>query len=1799
MQKNKPQKLSKQNFTNLIKILISFINAFLQTITKLTTGIVIFINKKITKFQEQKKNPTNYKNIKHQNIRWDKIKTPLPLEEQGDFRRRKKQHPTYYQYLKLFTPKLNLRSWKWKRFTLSMIMTFILTLQFTGINWWQLPKPALAAASIQIEPLTWDMVGLDSNKPPTEGPQDYLVGSRVCNMSTNEPVRDVTVKYKTDGVNNGFTFINIATDTLFLDYLPPNDPTIPGTIADAVTGPYIFDNDANRLLQKTKYEINFTPTNCADFYVNLDITRTSAAFNTYQRYYMEATAIDPAGNLLGPIRTPQPRQIYITKLISQARNTVSDFYCDTPSGAGQRGNVNVAVGDVMVCTAIGHTATAYPQLSFTANFPNIVFQILDVNTSYSNPTGGENSAVYADGCGWVQDPTSPDYYRSPTNCAGAGWPGQYVNNSGGEGTGLNVVTNYTVKVLSKPPSGSNVKVSNIVLDFSGGSFHYNADYGTDICPTTNCLNFDIDDSENSDLSIVKSHVGNFTLGANQYTMTITDNANSVNAKDVKFYDTLPVGYSFSSPLIANSGLGQDGEKWYCTITDPIAFGGQNRSVVCNFTNGTFLNKTDDFILDGSTQTLIFNVNVEVPPASTNSTNVACVKAINDINPNNDCDNDPTTIIFGPNIKLTKDDNNPSTPPFGAPDEIFVAGSTHTYNFLVEKTTDAYNVDGPLTLVDTLPTGVNFVSSNNNDGWSCTESGQTVVCSRATGLTGTTADPSSKTTFAMTVSVGLNAVDMDPVTSGIQVINTATVTSGSLDVNPNDNTDTQTNTVTIPAPDLTIDKTDFDFPFITGTSNNIYLFTIRNKNTPGTITTTGDINFTDVLPAHLNLVSAGNAPGSSGWTCTPAGPTTAPSVPTAIPLAAPTYNNPGTSVGVTVNCTNSNPLPPGFSTQIQIVVAPNYTGTYTIGNRATVTTAGETIFDFGDDPANGTGDANNICKARVPEITSANCDEEITNVRPAQNNALDVATFKTAPATVAPEGGIEYIIKLHNLSSANNNVVENGRFFDVVPDGITITGAVCNVLDTGNPTNSNRCCGATTGTGIDHPVTSIVDNVVTCNNYSLRKANNIVDQIQIKITGTVKPGVFGNINNTAIISPPVGVEDENPTNNRSTVTTFIPGADLSITKGTNFSNFTVGADSTYTLTVKNESPITAPNNFPTSGLITVRDVLPTQLDFVSASGPEWFCSYNATTRLVLCTTTHVLAPQEISEIDLVVKPNAISSVTNSASVQYGGDPLDDKKAGFYTAPIGGTGVIDDANGNGLFDPGDDPNSNDFDNKTTTIIAPNVDLSITKTAQTAFELGQQATYRLNITNHNVGGATPALSPITITDQLPPGISFIYATTVTGSPWVCNTTSDALPDNNSNGIVDAGDGNGVNDGFETVSCNRYTNIAPNETATLDLNVLVTASVDTAAPITNQVRVTSSSDFCLDFSNTNCQVNNRASVDVSVTPSSDLAIFKRAISRTAQINPPQFLVGNTESFEITVVNNGPSNYGGNITFTDVLNSNFTFVPTGSGGDGFTCSASGQTVTCSKATGLTAGQTAKVIINVLVADPSTPAPIADTGADVGGDNVTNTATIDLATLTAANDKDNTNNSSTVIIDLEDFETDLVLQKDDGDGEYALTPSTHRPPADPLFDEPLLEQNRQYFTTSVTAPPGGGSWQGSYTFEVLNKGPAIALAPVTITDTLPIGLTYEGSFGTNWTCSAVGQNLTCTYQGNLAVGVNTGVEVIVNVNPNLLPSQGGAGVVTNSATVTSGTPEANTADNTNSEITIIREAADLSVTKTR
>ena len=97
----------------------------------------------------------------------------------------------------------------------------------------------------------------------------------------------------------------------------------------------------------------------------------------------------------------------------------------------------------------------------------------------------------------------------------------------------------------------------------------------------------------------------------------------------------------------------------------------------------------------------------------------------------------------------------------------------------------------------------------------------------------------------------------------------------------------------------------------------------------------------------------------------------------------------------------------------------------------------------------------------------------------------------------------------------------------------------------------------------------------------------------------------------------------------------------------------------------------------------------------------------------------------------------------------------------------------------------------------------------------------------------------------------------------------------------------------------------------------------------------------------------------------------------------------------------------------------------------------------------------------------------------------------------------------------------------------------------------------------------------TYSLSVKNNGPQSASGTITVSDTLPSGLSYVSASGSGWACSAVGSVVTCTNAGPVANGVTmNAITLTVSVASGAVPS------VTNTATVTDTTFDTVPANNT-------------------
>jgi len=270
-----------------------------------------------------------------------------------------------------------------------------------------------AFAALSVTPSTFNVVGLDSNNV-NSGPDTFLVGALVCNTG--------------------------------------------GTTVSNITGTFVWDT-SNAFINLTGLNPVATdplaPGQCTNLFFNVTVTRSNSAYNQTRRYHINVTATgEPTYS------TPTPREVYVEKLVSQNRNSTQSI-----TGPG-----SVVVGQTYTYTVNASTATGgYEQLESFLNFPDTMFEVLSISTTYTSPAGATNNKIYADACGWDNNPLSASY----RSCIG---PANYAGSKAG-GT---IVTTYTVHVIG---SGT-ATMNSLVYDFSGSSYHYGSDYGSNSLTVT-------------------------------------------------------------------------------------------------------------------------------------------------------------------------------------------------------------------------------------------------------------------------------------------------------------------------------------------------------------------------------------------------------------------------------------------------------------------------------------------------------------------------------------------------------------------------------------------------------------------------------------------------------------------------------------------------------------------------------------------------------------------------------------------------------------------------------------------------------------------------------------------------------------------------------------------------------------------------------------------------------------------------------------------------------------------------------------------------------------------------------------------------------------------------------------------------------------------------------------------------------------------------------------------------------------------------------------------------------------------
>jgi uncharacterized repeat protein (TIGR01451 family) len=320
---------------------------------------------------------------------------------------------------------------------------------------------------------------------------------------------------------------------------------------------------------------------------------------------------------------------------------------------------------------------------------------------------------------------------------------------------------------------------------------------------------------------------------------------------------------------------------------------------------------------------------------------------------------------------------------------------------------------------------------------------------------------------------------------------------------------------------------------------------------------------------------------------------------------------------------------------------------------------------------------------------------------------------------------------------------------------------------------------------------------------------------------------------------------------------------------------------------------------------------------------------------------------------------------------------------------------------------------------------------------------------------------------------------------------------------------------------------------------SVSITYVVDIAASVTAGNYVNTVSVDYLDPQRTTPAGRTPPQTDtatVTVTtappPAADLTIMKTSAGL--------FEIGQTGRYDLAVTNRGPDAAAAPIEVLDTLPTGLSYVSAGPAP--WACAAVGQLVTCTYPDPLAAGQSLPTLELTVQIGQNVPT----------GSPLLNTATVSSSTP----DPVPGNNTDTSTVNVGQPGADLsILKASVGD-------------------------------FNVGQP-------GRYDLAVANNGPDAAAGPIEVIDTLPRGLIYASAAGSAWTCTAVGQDVTCTHPGPLAAGQSLPtLELTVEVGQ----AAAQLSPLRNTATVSSPTPDPVPDNNSSTDLVAVTEP-DLQVSK--
>ena len=832
-----------------------------------------------------------------------------------------------------------------------------------------------------------------------------------------------------------------------------------------------------------------------------------------------------------------------------------------------------------------------------------------------------------------------------------------------------------------------------------------------------------------DMTLSKSHVGNFTRGTNaSYTIPVS-NASPYGATSgvVTIDDTLPIGITPTSAT---------GTGWTCSVS--------SQTVSCV--------RSDSLAASSAYPSITVNAIVS-PAAPITLTNTAIVAGGGEANFLNDTATDIASVVSTADLSVT---NSASPNPVAA-------GSNITYTQVV--TNNGPSAADNATFVTVIPANTTMTGSTAPAGWSCvTPAGGTgnVVCNNVDMLGLTTA------TFTLVVKVNAGTAN------GTVITDVASAASSVSDPNTLNNSATANTVVgTTAGGELTVSNTASPNPVQAG--NNItYTQVVTNT---GTSAATG-ATFTEATPANTTFVSI---TPPAGWSCAgfPGTPCTNPSVAVGssgmftviYKVTAGTASGTTITDTATVNATNqafgansaiatdivaaSNQADLSLATADNptVLAGNNITYTQTVTNNGPAAAAGASFTEA--TPTNTTFRLSSHLRVGLARLlqSAARVTVNCTDPSLAAGTAADIiVVVNVAPSVAAGTitANSSVTATTTDPTSANNSTSVTTQVSTVCDLAVTDSGAPNPVAVNGNITYTqvvtnagpSNCSTATFSEPTPANTTFVSVAVVTAGGGTWTCPNSA----PVACTNpSVPPGSTGTI--TAIY------KDTGVAGTVITDTVTVGSSDERLEFGQQYRNRkdwrVLGHASGFErdelgkLRTRSRRAATSriPKSLPIAGVAAAAapqfsDTLPAGTTAVSLTGPggTWTC--NQVT--LICSDSAAMNANTTATFTLVLKVN--STVAAGSTITQ-------------TDSVSSTTV--------------DPNSNNNSATVNIGVADSADLSITNVGSPVPVLaGNNITYTQVVTN---GGPSTATT-VSMTETTPPNTNFQSMTSPAG--WSCVT-------------------------------------------------------------------------------------------------------------------------------------------------------------------------------------------------------------------------------------------------------------------------------------------------------------------------------------------------------------------------------------------------------------------------------------------